>query len=156
MLSLLCAKYAPTTADERDLAGGHFCMASGLLLLSVDLVAESVPQSSAERAVQVKFGGAKYSVELFGGKFEAFDAGHVIVDEAGVEHENQCVLCGYSLSSTSYRKACSRTCRCGTHGELASLRVFATKRKWRLSGSGPSPGTCLWRLPSCEPTSEIC
>ena len=61
------------------------------------LVAESVPQSAAERAVQVKFGGAKYSVELFGGKFEAFDAGHVIVDEAGVEHDNQCVLCGYSL-----------------------------------------------------------
>ena len=47
--------------------------------------------------MQVKFGGAKYSVELFGGKFEAFDAGHVIVDEAGVEHDNQCVLCGYSL-----------------------------------------------------------
>ena len=43
VLSLLCAKYAPTTTDERDLAGGQFCMASGLLLLSVELVAGSVP-----------------------------------------------------------------------------------------------------------------
>ena len=27
------------------------------------------------------------------GKFEAINAGHVIVDEVGVEHDTQCVLC---------------------------------------------------------------
>ena len=89
--------YAPQSEAARELAGARFCTANGLLLLSVELIKASVSASASKRAIQLKFGGARYAVELFGGKFEAMDAGHVVLDEHGAEHVNQCVLCAYPV-----------------------------------------------------------
>ena len=155
VLSLLCAKYAPTTADERDLAGDHFCMASGLLLLSSSWLqsqCRSLRQSA--RCKSSSAAPSTWSNSSEASSKPSTPATWLWTRLVPSTTTSACVAA--TLSSTSCRKACSRTSRCGTHVELASLRVFATKRKWRLSGSGPSPGTCLWRSPSYEPAFEIC
>jgi len=65
VLGPLSAQYAPESPDERDLSDARLCTANGLLLLSVELIKSSVSKLAPERAIQLKFGGARYTVELF-------------------------------------------------------------------------------------------
>jgi hypothetical protein len=83
VLGPLSAQYVPQSEAARELADARFCTANGPLLLSVELIKSSVSASASERAIQLKFGGARYAVELFGGKLEAMDAGHVVLNEHG-------------------------------------------------------------------------
>ena len=140
ILGHLCSAYAPRSQAAQELVDDQYCSASGVLLLAVELIQKSVPKSAEEREIQIKFGGARYAVELFGGKFEAMDAGHVILDGEGVEHSNQCVLCSYSIIDRVSEGAFPELSERQTRGAkiAAGFRAQASAALERL---GPSTGS---------------
>ena len=155
VLGPLSAQYAPQSEAARELSDARFCTANGLLLLSVELIKSSVSASAPERAIQLKFGGARYAVEFLVASLKLWMlAMWFSTSTAPSKLTSAC--CALTQSSTSSLRASSQASLSERTVARNCRRVFDSKPQLRSTSSGRRKVPCPSQWQSCEQTSVTC